>query len=62
MTNEVKVNGPNEVKVNEQQFLRELTSNTTDLCYAVVAVMGSSAEVGDVFFKLDTGAAVSVIA
>ena len=28
----------------------------------VVAVMGSSAEVGDVFFKLDTGASVSVIA
>ena len=52
MTNEVKVNGPNEVKVNEQQFLGELTSNTTD----------SPAEVGDVFFKLDTGASVSVIA
>ena len=62
MTNEVKVNGPNEVKVNEQQFLGELTSNTTDSCCAVVAVMGSSAEVGDVFFKLDTGASVSVIA
>ena len=55
MTNEVNVNGPNEVKVNEQQFLGELTSNTTDSCCAVVAVMGSSAEVGDVFFKLDTG-------
>ena len=40
----------------------ELTSNTTDLYCAVVAVMGSSAEVGDVFFKLDTGASVSVIA
>ena len=62
MTNEVKVNDPNEVKVNEQQFLGELTSNTTDSCCAVVAVMGSSAEVGDVFFKLDTGASVSVIA
>ena len=62
MTNEVKVNGTNEVKVNEQQFLGELTSDTTDSCCAVVAVMGSSAEVGDVFFKLDTGASVSVIA
>ena len=62
MTNEVKANGPNEVKVNEQQFLGELISNTTDSCCAVVAVMGSSAEVGDVFFKLDTGAPVSVIA
>ena len=30
MTNEVKANGPNEVKVNEQQFLGELTSNTTE--------------------------------
>ena len=62
MTNEVKINDPNEVKVNEQQFLGELTSNTTDSCCAVVAVMGSSAEVCDVFFKLDTGASVSVIA
>ena len=62
MTNEVKVNDPNEVKVNEQQFLGELTSNTTYSCCAVVAVMGSSAEVGDVFFKLDTGASVSVVA
>ena len=51
MTNEVKVNDPNEVKVNEQQFMGELTSNTTDSCCAVVAVMGSSAEVGDVFFQ-----------
>ena len=62
MTNEVKVNDANEVKVNEQQFLGELSSNTTDSCCAVVAVMGSSAEVIDVFFKLDTGAPVSVIA
>ena len=62
MTNEVKVNDPNEVKVNEQQFLGEFTSKTTDSCCAVVAVMGSSAEFGDVFFKLDTGASVSVIA
>ena len=62
MTNEVKVNDPNDVMVNEQQFLGELTSNTTYSCRAVVAVMGSSAEVGDVFFKLDTGASVSVIA
>ena len=60
--NEVKVNGPNVLKINEQQFLGALTSNSTDSCYAVVAVMGSSAEVGDVFFKLDTGASVSVIA
>ena len=64
MANEVKVNDPNEVKVNvnEQQLLGELTSNTTYSCCAVVAVMGSSAEVGDAFFKLDTGASVSVIA
>ena len=62
MTNEVKVNVPNEVKVNKQQFLGELTSNTTDACCVVVAVKGSSAEVGDVFFKLDTGASVSVMA
>ena len=62
MTNEVKVNYPNEVKVNEQQFLGEVTSNTIDSCCAVVAVMGSSAQVGDVFFKLDTCAKVSVIA
>ena len=62
MAYEVKVNDPNEVKVNEQQFLGELTSNTTYSCCAVVAVMGSSAEVGDAFFKLDTGASVSVIA
>ena len=57
-----EANMTNEVKVNEQQFLGELTSNTTDSCCAVVAVMGSSAEVGTVFFKLDTGASVSVIA
>ena len=62
MTNEIKVIESNEVKVNEQQFLGELTSNTTDSCCAVVAVMGSSAAVGDVFFKLDTGASLSVIA
>ena len=62
MTNEVKVNDPDEVKVNEQQFWGELTSNKTDSFCAVVAVMGSLAEVGDVFFKLDTGASVYVIA
>ena len=62
MTSEVKVNDQNEVKVNEQQFLGELTSNTTDSCCAVVAVMESSTEVGDVFFKLDIGASGSVIA
>ena len=62
MTNEVKVNDLNEVKVNARQFLGEVTSNTIDSCCAVVAVMGSSAEVGDVFFKLDTCASVSVIA
>ena len=62
ITNEVKVNVSNDVMVNEQQFLGEMTSNTTDSCCAVVAVIGSSAEVGDVFFKLDTGASVSGIA
>ena len=46
MTNEVKVNYPNEVKVNAQQFLGEVTSNTTDSCCAVVAVMGSSVSRG----------------
>ena len=44
------------------KFLGELNSNTTDSCCADVAVMGSSAEVGDVFSKLDTGASISVIA
>ncbi len=43
----------------KQQFFGELTSNSTDSCCAVVAVMGSSAEVCDAFFKLDTGAPVA---
>ena len=62
MTNEVKVTDRMRSRSTNNSFLGELTSNTTDSCCAVVAVMGSSGEFGGVFFKLDTGASISVIA